>query len=424
MTVVRTRYGLLDGRPGPTGVAFLGVPYAAPPIGARRFQPPAPAQPWRGTRAATSFAPSAPQPGSVRAQLVLGPSAPSAEDCLYLNVWTPSVAVATARPVLVWLHGGAFTNGSGDVPALRGANLARAADAVVVTVNYRLGPLGFAWHPELRAPANLGLLDQRAAVAWVAENIAAFGGDPRRVTLGGDSAGAMAAALHARGPDGGGAFAQLTLHSGVPTLLDPEETADRTAQLAARLGGTVDDLHGAPAADLVRATTSLGPNGRFGPTVGQDWPGEPAAVGRPRPTIVNTTADEGSFLLVEQDAPPRTCDPEVVDKLTRQLFTEPADRWADRAAHAGSPVWRTVYDRPSTLWHGWLGATHTLDVPVLFGTHRHPALARLYAGDPGIDAVSRDRQRTWAAFLHDGAPTSAEGSPWPRWPARLTTNWR
>jgi para-nitrobenzyl esterase len=393
---------------------------------------------------ATEFGFSAPQLGSIRADLVLGPSVPGDEDCLYLNVWTPSLRPRRARPVLVWLHGGAFVNGSGDVPALRGGALAAAADVVVVTVNYRLGALGFAWHPDLDAPANLGLLDQRAALTWVSQNIERFGGDPHRVTLGGDSAGAMAAALHAVSPAADGLFDRLTLHSGTPAPTDSSTLAERVGRLAAHLDVAVPDLRAVPVAALLAAAAALGPHGRLGPTASGDWAEDLSALqarARPRPTVVNTTADEGSFLLVDPSSPQELTsdqaqalagtllgrpelDPalggsprlQLVTAVTQRLFAEPADTWATRATSAGSPVWRTTYTRPATLWDGWLGATHTLDVPVLFGTHRASALARLYAADADLDAVSQDLQATWAGFLHAGSPTPPRGQHWAAWP--------
>ena len=187
---VETAGGALRGEDG--GVRrFLGIPYAAPPVGALRWRPPQPATPWAGLRDATRFGHDAPQ-DSARPYR----GADFAEDCLTLNVWSP--AGAERLPVLVWLHGGGFTGGSGSDPRCDGAALA-ARGAVVVTVNYRLGLLGFLAHPGLAAEdgssGNYGLLDQMAALGWVQRNIAAFGGDPARVTLVGVSAGGSAAAL-------------------------------------------------------------------------------------------------------------------------------------------------------------------------------------------------------------------------------------
>lgn len=437
----RVESGELEGTVGNGVAAFLGVPYAAPPTGAARFRPPEPPSRWRGARPAARFGAAVPQPGSDRARLVLGPSAPSGPDCLLLNVWAPAEAPRVGLPVLVWLHGGAFTNGSGDVPALRGATLARDAEAVVVTVNYRLGPLGFAYHPELTGDsANLGLLDQRAALEWVGRNIAAFGGDPDRVTLAGDSAGAMSAAIQAVLPGADRRMSALALHSGLPRLSSPDAAADVVERLADRLGMPVRALTDVGSDALITAAAAIAPAHRFGPVAARELAGGLPAPGA-LPTLLGTTADEGTFFLLDgrsprtftpADAraaaeallpgdagvryaaaaaalpPDRADDPRwaVAAAATTALFDEPAERWA---ATVQGPVWRTRYSRPTMLWNGWLGATHTLDVPVLFGTHRRPELARLYDGDEGIDEISTRLRRDYRSFLHRGT------ADWPQW---------
>ena len=186
--VVRLHDGAVRGRVESGVAAFLGIPYAAPPFGPNRMRPPQPVPAWTGERDATSFGPTVPK-GDYPPQYV--PLFPEVvipgEDCLNLNVWTPDVG-AGGLPVLVWIHGGSFMNGSGSVGAYDGAAFAR--DGVVcVTINYRLAAEGFLFLGD--GIANLGLLDQLAALRWVQENIAAFGGDPGRVTVAGESAGAM-----------------------------------------------------------------------------------------------------------------------------------------------------------------------------------------------------------------------------------------
>ena len=196
MATTTTTTGTTSGRlRGATegGVAvFRGVPYARPPVGPLRFAPPQPPDAWTGVRDATAFGPPAMQaanPVTGRAAV-----APPSEDCLTLNVWTPAPD-AGRRPVLVWLHGGAFVFGAGSSPATRGATLARRGDAVVVTLNYRLGLFGYLRGVDvcgdaLPSTGNAGLLDQLAALRWVRDEIAAFGGDPANVTVVGQSAGA------------------------------------------------------------------------------------------------------------------------------------------------------------------------------------------------------------------------------------------
>jgi para-nitrobenzyl esterase len=212
---------------------FRGIPYGAPVSGEGRWRAPRAAEPWAGVRDAAQPGPAAPQAaGPTLALLGLLPEA-TAEDCLCLNVWAPADA-AVQRPVLVWLHGGGFTSGSGALPVYDGAALARAGGAVVVTANYRLGALGFLYLGELAAreggaPANFGLLDQIAALAWVRENAAAFGGDPRRVTLFGQSAGAMCAAALLAAPRARGLASRAILQSGAASNVHPTARAERVA---------------------------------------------------------------------------------------------------------------------------------------------------------------------------------------------------
>jgi para-nitrobenzyl esterase len=168
---------------------YRGIPFAQPPVGALRWAAPQPLPPWPGVRSATSFGAICPQDGTTTGD---------AEDCLFLNVWTPQAAVARGkrRPVMVFIHGGAFLFGAGSLPLYHGAYLAASGNVVVVTLNYRLGALGFLAVPELGLTGNYGIQDQRLALRWVAENIAAFGGDPGKVTIFGESSGAMSVRLH------------------------------------------------------------------------------------------------------------------------------------------------------------------------------------------------------------------------------------
>src|SRR4051795_4741529 len=210
-TIVRTRHGALQGRTADGVTAFKGVPYAAAPFGPRRFAGPEPSPSWDGVRDALAFGPTAPHPGYAPpyADLLPDPVLPG-EDCLNLNVWTPD-AGAAGLPVMVWIHGGAFVNGSGAVPTYDGSAFARDG-VVLVTINYRLGVDGFLQFPD-DGPANRGLLDQVAALRWVQDNIAAFGGDPARVTVGGESAGAMSVGCLLAMPSAEGLFAQAVLQS-------------------------------------------------------------------------------------------------------------------------------------------------------------------------------------------------------------------
>ena len=209
------------------GVAvFRGVRYAAPPVGERRFAPPMPCAPWTGITEAVEHGPISLQPPS-RLRVAMGDfTRPQDEDCLTLTIWTPSPEAAAARPVVVWLHGGAYMSGAGSLDWYDGSALARAGDIVVVGVNYRLGACGFLSRPGL-SDGNAGLLDQQAALLWVAEHIAAFGGDPQRVTLMGQSAGGGSIAFLLTQPSARGLFQRAILQSPAlaPPIAAPEAAA-------------------------------------------------------------------------------------------------------------------------------------------------------------------------------------------------------
>ncbi|HTK98169.1 MAG TPA: carboxylesterase family protein, partial [Pseudomonadales bacterium] len=214
--------------------AFLGIPFAAPPTGPRRFCAPQPPHSWSGVRPANAFANSAiqgtsPMPGTAA-------SGPRDEDCLYLNVYTPAAGTAK-RPVFFWIHGGGFTLGSGSEPLYDGSRLATRGDIVVVTIHYRLGALGYLYlgahgGEKWGATANAGQLDQIAALEWVRDNIARFGGDPANVTIAGESAGSMACATLLAMPAARGLFRRAILQSGAANQLGGAATG---AKLAARV---------------------------------------------------------------------------------------------------------------------------------------------------------------------------------------------
>ena len=210
-TVVRTSQGAVRGRTAEGVAIFKGIPYAAPPSGANRFRPPQPAEPWDGVRDALNYGPTVTKPPYFPPFDVLLPEpAIAGEDCLNLNIWTPDPGKA-GLPVMVWIHGGAFSNGTGAIATYDGSRFAR--DGVVcVTINYRLGVDGFLFLGD--GNANLGLLDQVAALSWVQENIAAFGGDPDNVTIFGESAGGMSVGTLLSMPRARGLFRRAIAQSG------------------------------------------------------------------------------------------------------------------------------------------------------------------------------------------------------------------
>ena len=246
--VVETASGKLEGAavaaPDRTPVSrFLGVPYAAPPVGARRWRPPDPVTPWTGVRPALEYGPGAPQAIALESPLpgFLADASGTDEDCLTLNVWAPSEPAPT-RPVLVWIPGGAFMSGGSSQAVYDAARLAVEADAVVVTINYRLGALGFmALGPnraadERGAATNCGLRDQFAALAWVRTNAAAFGGDPDLVTVFGESAGAGSILQLLASPRRGDAFRRAVIQSCEPKVLGPDAAELVTRAFLEHLG--------------------------------------------------------------------------------------------------------------------------------------------------------------------------------------------
>ncbi|WP_067170506.1 carboxylesterase family protein [Microtetraspora niveoalba] len=366
MTLAHTPLGTLRGRDLGGVTAFTGVRYAAP---ARRFAAPSPALPWEGVADAVEPGPPAPQrPGRMGwvPGLEIDPAS-GREDCLYLNVWTSSVE--GRRPVLVFLHGGAYVFGSGAQRMYDGAALARDHGLVVVTVNYRFGFAGF-WYGD-GVPANLALRDQTAALEWVRDNIAAFGGDPDRVTLGGHSAGATSVlALMSRTP---ALFSRAVAMSPVPYgFAAPREAAAWTDAARDALGGA--DPYEAPLADLlsaegvaVRAVPPVGGLLPVAPVIDGDFlavhPMDAVRSGAvaPTPLLVTTTSEEMRLFAAIGGG----------DADRRDVFEEPAEEIV--RAHPG-PARLLVCDHRSPMRHGGitLGACHLVDVPLYFGNHGSP----------------------------------------------------
>jgi para-nitrobenzyl esterase len=316
---VRLDTGIISGVTGnsPDVRVFKGIPFAAPPVGDLRFRAPQPPAKWEGTRKADQFGPMCMQGGAGGGRGGKGPAkgpakgsarpAAMSEDCLYLNVWTAAESPYAKRPVMVWLHPGGYTSGSGAAPGTDGEALARKG-VVLVTINYRLGIFGFFSHPELtresdrRGAANQAFLDQTAALQWVQKNIAAFGGDPRRVTVFGDSAGASSIGNLVASPLTKGTYQRVIAESGAWSglsigaerkLADAEQAGVRTAEgMGAK---SLADLRAKPAAEVLAGGRGGGPvvDGYFLP----DEPANIFAQGKQNdvPILVGSNKDEGTF---------------------------------------------------------------------------------------------------------------------------------
>ena len=311
--IVHLSSGSLRGYFQGTTAVFKGIPYAAPPVGDLRWREPQPPSPWPGVRDAT-------KPGSACVQdpAGLGPfiqplaaaygasyetePVSSSEDCLYLNVWAPTWPAQGSLPVMVWLHGGSNTLGSGSQSTYDGNSLA-AHGVILVTINYRLGVMGFFSHPELTAESphhssgNYGLLDQLAALQWVKENIARFGGDPENVTLFGESAGAIDAAMLMASPLSAHLFHRVISESGPPFGVGPIETRAQAESLGELLGKAAPGNSSSPVANLRKlSATDLMQlvNTRFkGPYPAKPVRGWMGAAGTPRQGICFRRRPEG-----------------------------------------------------------------------------------------------------------------------------------
>lgn len=451
---VRTGYGVVEGRTGPGGIAaFRGIPYAAPPVGALRFAAPAPPAAWDGVRDAGAFGPTAPKVPYPQkfAALLPDPQIPG-EDCLNLNVWTPAPAPGARLPVMVWLHGGALTRGSSAVPVYDGSAFARDG-VVLVSVNYRLGVLGYGLFPD--APANRGLLDQIAALTWVRENIEAFGGDPGRVTVFGESAGAISVGALLGAPPAAGLFAQAALQSGAPEVLGRRHVRTMVRRMAARLGvpatARAFEAAGLPAllsaqAAVLRRSSPVFGGPAFGLVADPDTlPADPveAASASDVPLLLGWTSQEhrlwlaptGGMRLLDGLGPLTVAlararsgkDRAAVRELRAAL---PEAGAADLAGHLitdrllRDPLRRLAGARraaPSHLYEfRWpsgvpgLGACHALELGFVFDTLGVPESSWL-AGPDAPQALADEMHGAWVRFAATGdpgwAPWNGDGPP-------------
>lgn len=311
--ITTTAHGQLRGdRTEGDVLAFRGVPYAAPPVGSLRFRPPQPVEPWTGIRDALALAPSCPQPRQRPAGWTQ--ESVESEDCLYLNVWTPAVDDGR-RPVMVWFHGGGYAIGSGSWPLYDGANLSRRGDVVVVTVNHRLGPLGYLHlgelsdDPELASSGNAGMLDLVAVLEWVRDNVAAFGGDAGNVTIFGESGGGAKVSTLLAMPGAAGLFHRAIIQSGPGVRVGSVAGATKAARsFFEKLGleaGDVEGLRALPAEQLVAASAAAGRAG-FRPILDglavTAHPADALAEGTAAdvPTIIGCNRDEGAGALPKE----------------------------------------------------------------------------------------------------------------------------
>jgi para-nitrobenzyl esterase len=443
--------GKLEGKEVGGGISvFFGIPFASPPVGDLRWQPPQPPQPWDGVRSAVSYgAPCAqndPSFGGLFDKV-------SREDCLYLNVWTPNLKPKAPMPVLVYIHGGALVGGAGSIPTFDGAAFARKG-VILVTINYRLGIFGFFSHPELTAQSgqhasgNYGLADQIAALRWVKQNIAAFGGDPSQVTISGQSAGSASVLMLMTSPRAKGLFQRAIAESGTPLLVDPWMSRSEAEHLGADFAASVNvksigELRRLPPADLMtpwrkflmskgmglmrltvdgsvldrspsevfakhremRVPLLTGNNSREG----LDVPSDTELLGSLGKTF-GASANRAKTIYAAAEADP------VLGSATARYATDvsfrcPAVMIQRMHAQQGSPTFAYQFEEPLPA-HKTMGSQHSDEVPFVFST-----LRMMIFGAPvpkELQTLSDTMSSYWANFAKSGNPNGAGLPDWPR----------
>jgi para-nitrobenzyl esterase len=465
-SVAKTHAGALVGVEENGIHRFLGIPYAAPVDGAARFLPVRPVAPWSGQRDASVPGPAIPQaPDPILPRLTSAPPLTSDEAIgLNLNVWTPGVDGA-ARPTLVWIHGGAFRTGRGSDPWFSGTRLVAAHDVVLVSINYRLGPLGFLsleslLGEEYETSANLGVLDVIAALEWVRDNISSFGGDPRQVTVFGESAGAGMVSVLLAAERARGLFRAAIMQSGGAMVLDDKDAAEAVARtFLEALGLSHSEAHRLrelPVETLIDASRivigkeswSRGDRRAFRPVVDgvvlRELPARAVANGRWArvPVVIGTNRDEGRMHLVLGGGFPLTSEDdravafarrnkaaaEVLAYLRRrlpqgddgdlaaQLLTEdrfllPSLELAEACVAQQSPTWLYRFDWCSTALGGQLRACHALDLPFVFDNLDIPGVSA-FTGEAPPAALATAMNSAWAGFARALNPSTPEQS-WP-----------
>lgn len=479
MTVVDTDAGAVRGTLNLTRhtdvEAYLGIPFADPPVGAARFAPPRAVTPWAGVRDAKRFGAAAPQNADPVMQAGGFWQPPTDEaTCLNVNVWTP-LADDRARPVLVWVHGGAYVTGSNASGYNNGAELAAALDVVVVSMNYRLGALGFLYLGDLLGEeyadsGNVALLDMTAALQWVQRNIAHFGGDPNNVTLFGESAGAAAVGTLLGSRAAEGLFQRAIMQSGTAERARTiEESAAVTREFLAALDLREEDAHKLlelPTAELLAAQATVGA-AHAARVIGLPLPFQPTIDGRvldmcPLEAIragrsqdvallVGTNLNEASFFtvmrpadaagpsLAEQllalasedfgaDAQERLAqyraalaqelgrepsDDDVFESyLSDRLYRQPSNRLLAAREGAAAASYSYIFTWPSPLYDGRLGACHALEVPFVFRQLERIESQSLVGSSPPTE-LAEWMSGAWVEFARRGAPSSPGLPGWP-----------
>jgi para-nitrobenzyl esterase len=463
--LVETKSGVVQGQFQDGLYVFKGIPYAAPPVSESRWLPPQPLKPWSGVRSAQNYGTIAPQNSGGRSTTSENRlEEPQSEDCLYLNIWTPGTDAAK-RPVMVWIHGGAFNRGSGSSLQYTGNKLSKRGDTVIVTINYRLGCLGFMHLDQItggRIPAtgNEGLLDQIAALTWVRDNITAFGGDPSNVTVFGESAGAMSIGCLLAMPAARGLFAKAILQSGSNTFKPLNEAVELTGKYLSLLGLDGKDeaaLRRLSVKQLLTAQQELGTKLKIAGSVM-----EPVVDGKVLPEIpieavrhgsagktsiiVGSNLEEAKFMALMnpnltkvdeaglikrwQSVLPPDLVPDLIENCRKAMakqgslpapgdlalalqtdaqFRIPAIRMVEAHQSTNQPAFNYLFTWKSPT--PGLGACHGLDVGFVFGN-----LSPGFCGTgPEAEKLSGKIQDAWLAFARTGSPSCKSLGEWPQY---------
>ena len=455
--VVDAPAGAVRGEAVGTVHVFKGIPFALPPIGARRWMPPQPVPRWTSTRDATRFGPGCVQPPSRPESIYAWDLPATSEDCLTLNIWAP--AGARQAPVFVWIHGGALSSGVGSQPMYDGTRLAEQG-VIVVTINYRLGVLGYLAHPALSAESpqnvsgNYGLLDQIEALRWVKRNIAPFGGDASRVTIAGESAGGLSVMYLMAAPDARGLFARAIAQSAY-MISTPELRSSPHGDIASEAAGVwltgrlgAADLAGLRAMDAVAITTGAASSGwlPFGTIDGRVLPRQLVEVfdrGEQAKVPILAGFNAGEIRSLRALLPPAPADAAAYERQIRErygnladaflaryptgrieesmlattrdaLYGWTAERLVSKQTASGAPSFLYYFDHGYPPAEGMgLHAFHASELPFVFGTARNtPSRWPAVPSTPVENRLSDAMVSYWATFTRDGAPSAPGQPPW------------
>lgn len=468
--IVNTKSGPVQGVERDGITVFRGIPFAEAPVGALRLKPPVARAPWTATLVAEHAGPLAPQNPSPLESMLGAGQPPIGDDCLSLNIWTPA-ADGAKRPVLFWIHGGGFVTGAGSTPWYDGTKFATQHDVVVVTINYRLGALGFLHLADLAGPewegsGNLGVLDQAFALKWTSENIAAFGGDPANITIFGESAGGMSVGTQLGLPAATGLFKRAIAQSGAAGHVHDRETATAVARRFLEILGVdpkdVAKLQELPTADILAAQEQV--NAERSDIGGAGLPFMPCVDGTTLPVgpqqavkdgrargvdlLVGTNLDEttlftlmdpsfssfddaklakrfGGFFGEERAA--EALDAYRKDRgdatpgdvynaaLTDRVFRVPSVRLANAQQPNGS-TYVYLFTWQSTAFDGKLRACHALEIPFVWDNLDQTGVTFLTGPiTDDMRHLATTMNEAWAAFARTGNPSTSTLAAWPKW---------